>query len=197
MEPIPIAALNEYAYCPRRCGLMQIEGIWTDNEHTVLGTAVHSTIDLAGYEVSRGVRIAKSLPVFSDTLQIAGIADVVEFHRDEIIPIEYKKGPKRKYQNDDIQVCAQAMCLEEMFSMPVTHGFVFHAASKRRREVLCDEPLRMAVRTVIKEIRQMIADSRIPPAKLRPQCDGCSLRQICMPELTDPDNRQRLLAIQD
>lgn len=191
-DPIPIAALNEYAYCPRRCALMQVEGIWADNEHTILGTAAHRNIDLSGYEVNRGVRIVRSLPVFSESLGIAGVADVVEFHGDRIVPVEYKKGRRRKFQNDDIQVCAQAMCLEEMFCCSIERGFVFHSASKRRREVICDALLREAVRQAIDGVRHLINNSIVPPARLRPQCDGCSLREICLPELTDPDNRLRL-----
>jgi CRISPR-associated exonuclease Cas4 len=191
-DPIPIAALNEFAYCPRRCALMQIEGIWADNEHTILGSAAHQNIDLSGYEVDRGVRIVRSLPVFSVSLGIAGIADVVEFHPDKIVPVEYKKGRRRRFQNDDIQVCAQAMCLEEMFSCLIERGFVFHAASKRRREVICNQTLRSVVRESIEGVRRLIAESKVPAAHLRPQCDGCSLHQICLPELTDPENLLRL-----
>ncbi|MER3431343.1 MAG: CRISPR-associated protein Cas4 [Blastocatellia bacterium] len=197
IDPIPIAALNEFAYCPRRCALMQIEGIWADNEHTILGSAAHRTIDLSGYEIERGVRIVRALPVFSESLGIAGLADVVEFHRDKIIPVEYKKGKRRKFQNDDIQVCAQAMCLEEMFSQPIERGFIFHAASKRRREVTFDEKLRAAVCFAIDGVRRLISESVVPAAHLRPQCDGCSLRQICLPEITDPENRVRLFKLSE
>lgn len=99
-------------------------------------------------------------------------------------PVEYKKGRRRKFENDDIQLCAQAFCLEEMFSTTVPEGFIYHAASKRRRRVVFDERLRLETEETIHAVRQLIAEGEVPPAVLKPRCDGCSLRSVCMPELT-------------
>ena len=115
---------------------------------------------------------------------LAGKADIVEMRDGEPIPVEYKKGRRRRFENDDIQLCAQALCLEEMFMTEVSVGYVYHAASRRRREVLFDWRLRAETERTIKAVRQLLAEGRVPPAELKPRCDGCSLRAICMPELT-------------
>lgn len=99
-------------------------------------------------------------------------------------PVEYKKGKRRKWDNDDVQLCAQAFCLEEMFSVTVPEGFIYHAGSKRRRKVSFDESLRSETQRTIEAVRALIANRDVPPAVLKPRCDGCSLRSVCLPELT-------------
>lgn len=99
-------------------------------------------------------------------------------------PVEYKKGKRRKWDNDDVQLCAQAFCLEEMFSVTVPEGFIYHAGSKRRRKVSFDESLRTETKRTIEAVRALIANREVPPAVLKPRCDGCSLRSVCLPELT-------------
>ncbi len=183
-EPIVIAALNQYVFCPRRCALMFVEGIWSDNEHTALGTLLHDHADAPGYEMDEGVKLLRGLPLFSRRYGITGKADIIEMRSGVPAPVEYKKGRRRKFENDDIQLCAQALCLEEMFSTAVPEGFIYHAASKRRRKVVFDERLRLETEETIQAVRQLIAQSEVPPAVLKPRCDGCSLRSVCMPELT-------------
>lgn len=183
-EPIAIAALNQYVFCPRRCALMFVEGIWSDNQHTALGTLLHEHADLPGYEMDEGVKLLRGLPLFSRRYGITGKADIVEMRSGVPAPVEYKKGRRRKFENDDIQLCAQAFCLEEMFSAFVPEGFIYHAASKRRRRVVFDERLRRETEETIQAVRQLIAEGEVPPAVLKPRCDGCSLRSVCMPELT-------------
>lgn len=183
-EPIVIAALNQYVFCPRRCALMFVEGIWSDNEHTALGTLLHDHADAPGYETGEGVKLLRGLPLFSSRYGITGKADIVEMRSGVPAPVEYKKGRRRKFENDDIQLCAQALCLEEMFSTAVPEGFIYHAASKRRRKVVFDERLRLETEETIQAVRQLIAEGEVPPAVLKPRCDGCSLRSVCMPELT-------------
>jgi CRISPR-associated exonuclease Cas4 len=183
-EPIVIAALNQYVFCPRRCALMFVEGIWSDNEHTALGTILHDHADAPGYEMDEGVKLLRGLPLFSRRYGITGKADIVEMRSGVPAPVEYKKGRRRKFENDDIQLCAQALCLEEMFSTAVPAGFIYHAASKRRRKVVFDERLRSETEETIQAVRQLIAEGEVPPAVLKPRCDGCSLRSVCMPELT-------------
>jgi len=107
-----------------------------------------------------------------------------EIHRKQYAPVEYKKGRRRKFENDDVQLCAQAFCLEEMFSTTVPEGFIYHAASKRRRKVIFDEGLRAETEQAIEAVRTLLAKGEVPPAVLLPRCDGCSLRSVCLPELT-------------
>lgn len=136
-DPVPLSALNHWAYCPRRCGLIHQEGEFTDNIHTARGNAEHERVDRVSHEtLHSGVRVEYALPVWSDRLGLIGKCDVVEFWSDgEIYPVEYKHGPKRKWLNDDIQLAAQAMCLEDMLGRPVPQGAIYHASSHRRREV--------------------------------------------------------------
>lgn len=183
-EPIVIAALNQYVFCPRRCALMFVEGIWSDNEHTALGTLLHDHADLPGYDMDEGVKLLRGLPLFSSRYGITGKADIVEMRSGVPAPVEYKKGRRRKFENDDIQLCAQALCLEEMFSTAVPEGFIYHAASKRRRRVVFDDRLRLETEETIQAVRQLIVEGEVPAAVLKPRCDGCSLRSVCMPELT-------------
>ena len=187
-EPVTIAALNQYVFCPRRCALMFIEGVWSDNEHTAIGSLLHEHADEPGYDPGEGVTVLRALPLFSSRYGLSGKADVVEMRAGLPSPVEYKKGTRRKFDNDDVQLCAQAFCLEEMFQAAVPEGFVYHAASKRRRLVLFDENLRNETETTIAAVRQLLAEGRVPPAVLMPRCQGCSLRETCMPELTEANS---------
>ncbi len=184
-EPVPISALNQMLFCPRRCALMHVEGIWVENEHTVMGTLLHDNVDRRGYETACGVTLLRALPLRSDRYGLSGRADIVEIHDGTYAPVEYKKGRRRRFDNDDVQLCAQALCLEEMFACEVPVGYVFHAASKRRREVIFDWKLRAQTIDTIDRVRELLASGETPAAVLLPRCDGCSLRGICMPEITD------------
>lgn len=193
-EPVLVSMLNEYIFCPRRAALKGIEGIRSENVHTLEGTFLHDRTDTPGVEERTGVRIVRALPVFSRILGLVGKADIVEFHRqpdgsETPYPVEYKRGPRRKWDNDDVQLCAQGLCLEEMLSVSVPIGAVFHAASKRRREVPFDEPLRTLTRQTIEVVRALLASRQVPPAVLKPRCDGCSLRETCMPEVSQQPER--------
>ena len=110
----------------------------------------------------------------------------------EIIPVEYKKGKRRKFDNDEIQLTAQALCLEEMFSREIKRGFIYHASSKKRREVLIDENLRSLTIETIEKVRQLLSNEIIPKAEYKPRCEGCSLYNICLPKLSDENYRKNL-----
>jgi CRISPR-associated exonuclease Cas4 len=183
-DTVLISALNQYVFCPRRCALMHIEGIWSDNQHTVTGTLLHDHADAPGYESDGDVTVLRAVPLYSTRHGLAGKADIIELRNGEPTPVEYKKGRRRRFDNDDIQLCAQAFCLEEMFACEVPAGYIYHAASHRRREVLFDWRLREATLEAISAVRRLLAEGRVPPAVLAPRCDGCSLRHICLPELT-------------
>jgi CRISPR-associated exonuclease Cas4 len=183
-EPIMISALNQYVFCPRRCALMHVEGIWSDNEHTTIGLLLHDHTDAPGYEIDGGVTLLRALPLYSSRYGLVGRADIVEMRAGVPVPVEYKKGKRRQFENDDIQLCAQALCLEDMFGVAVTEGCIYHAASKRRRKVVMGDKLRHETQQTIEAVRRLLTEERVPPAVLKPRCDGCSLRAVCLPELT-------------
>lgn len=181
----PLSAINQFLYCPRRAALIHVEGIFEDNSHTVLGNLAHEHTDLPGYEVAKGVKLLRALPVFSDRLGLAGRCDIVEQNGDgTLCPVEYKKGLRRKFINDDAQLCAQALCLEEMFGKAVQRGAVFHAASKRRRDVGFTPELRKTTEEAIAALHLLLETKIVPPAVFKTACEECSLYEICLPKLT-------------
>lgn len=192
-EPVNLSALNQYAYCPRRCGLIYLEGEFAQNIHTARGNAEHERVDqaahLAGHD---GARIEYALPVWSERWGLIGKCDVVEFLPDDTLyPVEYKHGPKRQHQNDDLQLAGQAMCLEEMFGRTIPKGAIYHATSRRRREVAITETLRSTVAATADAIRRMLSSGRIPPPVNDRRCDQCSLRTICAPEILATAGRRQ------
>jgi CRISPR-associated exonuclease Cas4 len=185
LQPMPLSLLNDHLYCPRRAALKAIEGWWGDNEHTVMGDLFHEHADLPGYEVAKGVKLLRALPVFSERLGLNGKCDIVEQRSDgSLCPVEYKKGRRRRFVNDDAQLCAQALCLEEMFNQPVRRGAIFHAVSKRRRDVEFTPQLRDLTENAILELHRLLETAKVPPALLKPACKECSLYEICLPKLT-------------
>jgi len=185
MEPLPLSLLNDFLFCPRRAALKAVDGCWGENAHTVKGNLAHEHADMPGYEVAKGVKLLRALPVFSDRLGLSGKCDIVEQNGDgTLCPVEYKKGPRRKFINDDAQLCAQALCLEEMFQTTVPRGAVFHAASKRRREVEFTPQLRQATEEAIAALHVLVVTANVPPAIFKPACEECSLYEICLPKLT-------------
>lgn len=188
---VPISALNQYAYCPRRCYLIHAEGEFTDNVHTLRGTHEHERVDRERHEVSAGVRVEYALPVWNRRLGLTGKCDAVEFHPSgTVYPVEYKHGKRRRWVNDDIQLAAQALCLEEMLAVSIPKGAIFHQQSRRRREVEIDDVLRRAVETASREIHELLASSRLPtPTTDLRRCPECSLREICQPELARAEKK--------
>ena len=184
-EPLNVSALNQYAYCPRRCGLIYLEGEFTDNIHTQRGSAEHARVDRAAHTTTReGARIEYALPIWSDRLGLIGKCDVVEFWPDgAIYPVEFKHGPRRAWLNDDIQLAAQALCLEEMFGTTIEQGAIYHAGSKRRRQIDVDVGLRTQVANAVTAIREMLSARRLPePTTDTRRCRDCSMKDICQPE---------------
>jgi CRISPR-associated exonuclease Cas4 len=191
-DPLPLSALNDRLYCERRAYLKFVDGLRGTNEHTLIGDLAHQAVDTPGYEHRAGWELLRALPLFSDTLGLTGKADLVEVRRDpsepariaEARPVEYKKGPARRWSNDHVQLCAQALCLEEMFSLEIASGLIFHVASVLRTTVEFDAALRVLTRATLAALRLTLAQPTAPPAVLKPQCDGCSLRGVCLPEAT-------------
>ena len=179
---IAISALQHYAYCPRQCALIHVEQVFDDNVYTARGQAVHRLVDTPGYEIKAGVKVERALPLWSDRLGLIGKADVVEFHPGgAVFPVEFKHGRKREKIHDDIQLAAQAMCLEEMLGATVPLGAIYHASSRRRREVEITPELRGVVEATVSAVRQMIDKRVLPPPVNDERCRACSLIDACQP----------------
>ena len=184
-DPIPLSLLNDFLYCQRRAALKAIEGWRGTNEHTVVGDTVHEQADVSGYETVKGVTLLRALPVWSERLRLNGKCDIVERHPDgSLVPVEFKKGRRRKFDNDDAQLCAQALCLEEMFGLEIPRGAIFHAKSKRRRKVEFTGDLRRLTEQAIEAVHRLIEEENVPQAIHKPQCSECSLFDHCLPEIT-------------
>lgn len=191
VDPIMISALEHFSYCPRQFALIHIEQAFDDNVHTKRGNAVHERVDEPGVELREGVRVERALPVWSERLGLIGKCDLVEFETDDTpYPIEYKHGPKRVKEHDDLQIAAQALCLEEMTGKPVPKGAIYHFSSRRRREVNISATLREKMEAALVGIRSLMREGRLPPPVNDKRCDHCSLRNICQPEAIA--NQQRL-----
>lgn len=138
---VPISALEHYSYCPRQCGLIHVEQTWGDNVFTVRGTLAHARVDAGGDTPARGVRVARGAPLWSERYGLRGKADLVEFRPEGPYPVEYKVG-RRQGEHADLQLCAQALCLEEMLGVAVPRGAIYYHGLRRRHEVVCDAGLR-------------------------------------------------------
>ena len=190
-EPVLVSALEHYSYCPRQCALIHREQTFDENLYTLRGRAVHERVDEAGSELMDGVRVERGLPIWSERLGLVGRADVVEFHGQTPYPVEYKYGSVTAKGHADLQVCAQALCLEEMLGRPVPRGAVYHFSSRRRREVSFTPELREKVAMVVEAIRRMLQEERLPPAVDDRRCVNCSLRDSCLPAAVGRPRRLR------
>lgn len=183
-EPVPISALQHWSFCPRQCALIHLERVWAENVSTFAGRQVHERVDLGETETDGGVRREFGLPLWSERLGLIGRADCVEFAPDgSARPVEYKRGPRKRRRADDIQLCAQALCLEEMLGRPVSEGDIFHAASRRRRRVAFDAPLRAETEAAAAAVRAMLAAGQLPEPVNDARCADCSLHNHCLPEV--------------
>jgi CRISPR-associated exonuclease Cas4 len=179
---VMISALQHYAYCPRQCALIHIEQTWDENVFTLRGNRVHEKVNVPEDELIEGVRVERAMPLWSHRLGLTGIADVVEFDASERpYPVEYKVGSRKARDADSIQLCAQALCLEEMLGCRVEKGAIYHFKSRRRREVLLDEKLRSRTLETIEQTRALLALGKLPPPVADNRCEDCSLLEACLP----------------
>ena len=185
-DPIALSALQHWMYCPRQCALIHQEQAFAENVHTLRGQAVHKTVDTPGFEARAGLRVERALPVWNDALGLIGKADVVEFDSEgRAYPVEYKHGSRHKLPAiaacDDVQLAAQAMCLETMTGKVVAEGALFYAKSKKRRVVPISASLRETVMETTRAVRQMLTSGVMPPPVADARCKECSLIDICQP----------------
>jgi CRISPR-associated exonuclease Cas4 len=185
-EPIPISALQHAVYCLRQAALIHLERQWAENRLTAEGRVLHEAADRPDGRYSRGIRREMALPLASRRLGIAGIADVVEFRRGPAgevpYPIEHKRGRPKPHRADEVQLCAQALCLEEMTGAGVPEGALFYAKPRRRVVVPFDPELRALTEQTAASLRALFATGTTPPAVYRAAlCRGCSLFDICQP----------------
>jgi CRISPR-associated exonuclease Cas4 len=194
-EVVMISALEHWSYCPRQCALIHLEQTFDENIYTLQGHMLHEHADEEASELKGEVRIERTVPLWSRRLGLVGRADVVEFHGQVPFPIEYKVGPRRKWGHDDLQLCAQALCLEEMTGQTVPLGAIYHHGSRRRREVAIDEPLRQRMVEAVTDIRQMLTAGTLPPAVNDARCHHCSLKDSCLPSVVAEAARVRALQV--
>lgn len=187
-DPIPISALQHAIYCLRQAALIHIERQWDENRFTAEGRVLHAVTSEPAGRYSRGVRRVSALPLASRRLGLGGVADVVEFHRGEEgetpYPVEYKRGKPKTHRADEAQLCAQALCLEEMTGRPVPEGALFYGETRRRVVVRFDDELRGLTERTVSALREMFAAGRTPPAQYEARkCRACSLLEKCQPQV--------------
>lgn len=191
----PLSAICHYAFCPRRCALVHTERLWSDNYFTASGETLHEAVDRGGSESRKERRIARSLHLKSSTLGIYGIADAVEFIRDDgagtairgwpgrwlPYPVEYKWGTAKNERPYMTQLCAQAICLEEMLGVRLAEGALFLGATHHRKMVPLDDTLRVQTRDICFSIHRLLDSGEIPPPNYGPHCKSCSMADDCLP----------------
>jgi CRISPR-associated exonuclease Cas4 len=184
---IPISALQHFVVCPRQCALIHLESVWIENERTAEGRVEHERVDRGGAETRGPVRRAYGVPLLSLRLGLAGKADVVEFRAspeggpEQPFPIEHKRGRPKIGDEDRVQLCAQALCLEEMLGVSVPAGALFYGRTQRRTEVVFDEALRRRTEAVAAEVRALFEAGVTPLPPASAPCKSCSLWDACRP----------------
>jgi CRISPR-associated exonuclease Cas4 len=196
---LPISALQHFVFCPRRCALVHIQQVWMENQFTVEGDILHERVDELGRESRVTLIVSHGVAIRSLHFGITGKVDVVEFRSSgeaqaacELAgkngrwipyPVEYKRGSARRGFGDDIQICAQALCLEEMLKCPVPAGAIYYASTRKRREIAFGAPLREQTAAAILALRSLMAKGVTPPAVYGKKCDTCSLFDLCQPKI--------------
>jgi len=187
---VPISALEHFSYCPRQCALIHVEQTYEENVFTVRGTLAHERVDTGDDTPARGVPVARGIPIWSHRLGLFGKADLVELRPEGPYPVEYKVG-RREGLHPDLQLCAQALCLEEMLGTPVRRGAIFYRAVRRRHEIVFEEGLRRRTLLAIEAVRAMLRAGSLPAAPNDARCKHCSLRDACLPQVVAEPARLR------
>jgi len=184
---LPISALQHLVFCPRQCALIHLDREWAENRLTAEGGLLHARVQ-KGETTTRGaLRVLRALPIVSRRLGLTGYADVVEIHRAEsggerAFPVEYKRGATKPH-DAHVQLCAQALCIEEMLDLPVTEGALFYGAQRRREQMVFDDALRAHTESLVGELRGLFDLGVLPPPRYGAHCRSCSLVEVCRPAL--------------
>jgi CRISPR-associated exonuclease Cas4 len=184
---IPLSALQHYMFCPRQCALIHVEQIWVESRLTAEGRILHEKVDSGGVEKRRDVKRAFGLPIRCLRLGLVGRADVVEFHRQgdgtwRPFPVEHKRGRQKHEDWDRVQLCAQALCLEEMLDVSVPEGALFYGKEQRREVVEIGEALRRETEEVAAAVHRLLTEGSTPPPVYAKRCESCSLVDVCLPQ---------------
>jgi len=187
-DPIPLSAVQHAVYCLRQAALIHLERLWQDNRFTAEGDVLHAVADKGGRRKGRGVRRVLALPLGSTRLNLSGVADLVEFTPGpdgsaRPFPVEYKRGKPKLHRADEAQLCAQALCLEEMTGQDVPEGALFYAQTKRRVIVPFDADLRALTEAAVADLAAVLrAGVTPPPTPHKARCRACSLHDLCRPD---------------
>ena len=184
---VPISALQHMLYCPRQCALIHLDRQWADNALTAEGHLLHAKVDGGQRGTRSGVETWRSVPMSSKSLRVFGVADVVELHEgNQPYPVEYKRGRPKSHRADEVQLCAQAICLEEMLTTEVCEGALFYGRTQRRKTILFDDELRSLTRSVAASVRELLLmQAELPrPIDDKSKCKNCSLVDVCRPALS-------------
>ncbi|GJQ21792.1 MAG: CRISPR-associated protein Cas4 [Bacteroidia bacterium] len=183
---IQLSALQHYVFCPRQCALIHVDDVWRDNVLTVRGNILHEKVDTDTYETRGAVKTVRALKIHSSRLGLAGKCDVVEFHKAgegiEILPVEFKAGQPKHDSSDEVQLCAQALCLEEMLNARIRRGAFFYGRIRRRVQVEIGDQLRKRTEEVIAAVHDLVSRKEVPQAQYQKKCARCSLADICQPK---------------
>ncbi|MGH3274425.1 MAG: CRISPR-associated protein Cas4 [Streptosporangiaceae bacterium] len=184
LSQVPLSALEHFDYCPRQAGLILLEDGYADDAATIRGTLLHQRVHEPGQDTRAGLRTLRALPVWHEGLGLTGVCDVVEIRGDgTIIPVEHKSGGYHAGGPADVQLAAEAMCLEEMFSASITEGVIFSAADRRRHQVTIDAALRDRVASGAARVRAIMAQEQLPAPISGSRCRRCSMNHVCLPKV--------------
>lgn len=183
-EPIVLlSALEHHMYCPRQCALIHVDGIWSENAHTVGGSRYHRRVDTAPSRIERGRQVLRAFPLYSEKFGLSGRADAVEVQEDgTLVPVEYKSGGHHGV-SAEVQMCAQALCLEEMTGGRLEYGYVWYAGPRRKMRVVLTTELREKTIASIEEVRGYLVSGILPKAVADQRCRECQLESHCLPDV--------------
>ncbi|PSB01137.1 CRISPR-associated protein Cas4 [Merismopedia glauca] len=182
IDYIPIAALNHYSFCPHRCWRMFCAAEFVDNQYTVDGTSLHERVHTLSQNDRGEVWQVRAIYLKSEKYNLIGKSDLVEVESGEVYPIEYKRGNKGEWNNDEMQVCAQALCLEEMMGKEIKIGYIYYAQSNQRQLVEINEDLRKQAIATLNLVTNLLQTGIAPPPVYSQKCRGCSLYSQCLPQ---------------
>ncbi|MBI4849925.1 MAG: CRISPR-associated protein Cas4 [Nitrospirae bacterium] len=199
---IQLSALQHFVFCERQCALIHVEQLWSENVLTAEGKIMHEKVDTANRESRGKIRIEYGVPMRSLRIGLIGKADVVEFHkRDDRtwqpFPVEYKRGKPKLDDCDKVQLCAQAICLEEMLNVEISEGALFYGQTRHRYDVVFDNALRMETEETARRVHELLASGLTPKAEYSAKCKKCSLLELCLPKVSRKSSKYLLTVVEE